>query len=417
MIYLYIFESKLLTISLGFVFAFFSVATVTRFKRSLSTAFRFLLYSFTGVFASGFMASIFFSNIPVNILDLLSSLAIEVAILFFTVVFFCVLLKFDDKNYNYNNYLLYISLVILVINSPLVLASSFGLFSSGSRLSYLGENPLFKYLTFATILLIGFMSVLVSRQLQSSGKVNTRIFIAFATIFIMSVISASKGMFFVFILQVIALIDYKRMNVSLSRVLVYLLIILILFIGSMILISEFLMLSYEQFINLVFSRFFLTNDARALAFDFRSSIHDRSLDVFIAESFRSFSSLLGWKLSYPPIGNYLFSLQKGSLTDDGANASLVALATLYSKDGEAILCYLLVIALPLLITAFSCVALYFDRHVPRQLFIISGSIVCLSQFSQDFLSFQLSLFVFVVFYLFWLFIDYLMKFTLEKVLM
>lgn len=415
MIYSYIFQSKLLTIILGLGFTFFFVMVASGFKNAVGSTIRFLFYNFTGVFATGFIASLFFSDIEVNSLDLASSLLFELCVLFLMVLFFCKLLRFNDRCYSYRNYLLYVSLVIVIINIPLIATSSFGLFSSDSRLSYLSESPFFKYVTFTTILLIGFMSVILSKELQTHGKINTRILFALATIFFMSVVSASKGMFFVFLLQVIALIDYKKLNVPLSKILIYLSVIFFLFIGSMILISAYLMLTYEQFLNLVFSRFFLTNDARALAFDFRWIVPDRSLSVFLVESFRSFSSLLGWKLSYPPIGNYLFSLQRGNLTDDGANASLVALAILYSKDGETLFSFLIVLLFPIIITLFSTVVAYYDRHTPRQLFVISCTIVCLTQFSQDFLSFQLSLFVFVASYLLWLFIDILIKYIFGKV--
>ncbi|WP_391528175.1 hypothetical protein [Photorhabdus akhurstii] len=302
---------------------------------------------------------------------------------------------------SYKKYILFVVLVNIVVALPLISNSSYGVTSLGSKLEYLNDNRIFKHLTYINVILFNYLSVLIAKEINSQRKITLPIFISFILVFMFSLFSGSKGMFFLFLMQVLAVINYDRYKISFRRKILWGIIVLILLAFSIVFISSYLSISYKQFIELAFNRFFLTNDARALAFDYRYINFHQNDVSFIRESFRSLSSIFGYQPVNPPLGNYLFSLSRGILSDDGANASLGALAVFYSPENYVAFNIILVLFIPVLLVIFVMIMLSVDKYAPRRLFLLSGVILCLTQISQDFLAAQLVILSYVSIYVFW----------------
>lgn len=417
--YIYIFESKLITVLLGFLFAYISITLFIGVKKAFGYSIRLFLFSYSSILPIGFLTAVLFSELQLNKFDVLASIYIEIITLFFVVLLFCkFLMGFDCQKISckqYDKYIFLFFVLVFVINLPLLISSSFGIQSNVSRISYLSENAAYKYLTYASFLFIAFTGVLISKRLQVNSKKSSVISLFLFFVFLLSVISGSKGMFFLILLQIVSIIDYKQFRLSKFKILIFTFLFISLFVFSMIFISEFIGITYSEFVSLIFNRFFLVNDARALAFDYRYTIVDPSLGMFLKESFRSYAIFLGLPPVNPPIGNYLYELMSGVTSSNGANASLVSLAVLYSDDGEAIFNLLFVSFIPFCLFLFVLIVLNVDRFFIRRLFVVVSSIICLLQYSQDFLSFQLLLYIFLLTYLLWVVFSFF-KFKLLKTL-
>jgi hypothetical protein len=141
-----------------------------------------------------------------------------------------------------------------------------------------------------------------------------------------------------------------------------------------------------EFFELAFGRVLLTNDARALAIDLRSSHSDYSL--LVNESFRSLSSLFGNRPTNDPLGMRLYADYFGSTGLTGANTSLMALVMFYGPSGSPF-----VLAL---IAAIAALTMYLGVRVARhtvgspggRYVVQSLGLIGISVFSQDFLAFQ-----------------------------
>lgn len=416
--YIYIFESKLITVLLGFLYAYIIITLFSGVKKTFGYSIRLFLFSYSSILPIGFLTAVLFSELQLNKFDVLASLYVEIITLFFVALLFCkFLMGFDCRKISceqYDKYIFLFSILVFFTNLPLLVSSSFGILSNVSRISYLSENAAYKYLTYASFLFIAFTGVLISKRLQVNSNASSVILLFLFFVFLLSVISGSKGMFFLILLQIVSIIDYKQFRPSKFKILIFTFLFISLFLFSMVFISEFIGITYSEFVNLIFNRFFLVNDARALAFDYRYTITNPSLSMFLKESFRSYAALLGEPPVNPPIGNYLYGLMNGVTSSNGANASLVSLAVLYSEEGEAIFNLLFISFIPFCIFLFVLIVLNIDRFFIRRLFVVVSSIICLLQYSQDFLSFQLLLYIFLLTYLSWVIFSCITCKLLEK---
>ena len=385
--YDFLLQNKLLTllISVGHIYIL-CVITRVWYKHRVSEVFFFLLFNFSVILPSGFFLLLILINpANVNVFDLLSCYLFESMVLF---LYYCSFIRL--KHYLRvvvvsDRILAFCLLLLFVLNFPLLWSDGFGLFSSGSRISYLNESPLYKYITY----LMGcFLAALISASISTKKKISPIAICICVFIFVLTVLSGSKGVFFIWLFQLISLVDYSRVKFRLSTF-VFLGIGFFSFLSiSVVVISDFIGITYEQFADLVFSRFFLVNDGRALAFDLRGLFSNVEYS-FVSESLRSLSSLLG---SYPklhPLGVSLYESMFGAAMDTGANSSFIALAIYFSSPGSTILNVFLLGWSPIVIYFISQVMLVAVQSPMIKLYIYSSLPPLLCIFSQDFLAFQL----------------------------
>ena len=179
--YIYIFESKLITVLLGFLFAYISITLFIGVKKAFGYSIRLFLFSYSSILPIGFLTAVLFSELQLNKFDVLASIYIEIITLFFVALLFCkFLMGFDCQKISckeYDKYIFLFFLLVFVINFPLLISSSFGIQSNVSRISYLSENAAYKYLTYASFLFIAFTGVLISKRLQVNSKKSSVIFL------------------------------------------------------------------------------------------------------------------------------------------------------------------------------------------------------------------------------------------------
>lgn len=292
----------------------------------------------------------------------------------------------------------------LALAAPLVLSEGFGIFSDGSRIDYLYAGSLSKYLVYAGIICMGIQAPLLARQISCKGNIGWLGGMVVLFNFAMSILAGSKGGAFLWIFSVLALVNYRQARLSLmAMVLLPLLLVGGIYVSSLQ-ISEFLGITLEDFADLALNRFFLNNDARALAFDFRTSLtSDAGL---LSEAFRSLASLFGSAPKNSPLGVHLYAELFGFESGNGANASLIALIVYYSSAGYALLPALLFTAgAGALVLFFGVVRRQMQSAVCRAIVLAFG-LLALQQYSQDFLAFQVVLPLVIVFlFLVWIYDD------------
>jgi hypothetical protein len=341
--------------------------------------------------AVAFFVIALFEDNNANKLDLISAIVFELSVL----TIFIILLQKIRKDISAIhessaiNALKALVTVHIISVIPNIMVQGYGIFSDFNKLDYLNTNVISKYLTYLTILFNTLEAIFLSIVITYKGKLNIISWIVVLVNFIISVASGSKGVFFLWILMVLALIDYRKINLKYANIILYITSLVILLIISFITISEFIGIEIESLLELVLNRIFLTNDARALAFDMRKPPEYDY--IFLVESFRSVSSLLGMSPKNDPLGILLYDQGLNIGGGIGANASYIALATYYSTEG-----YVLV---PSLIGIAGLILIFIVDHLFR--FVMKDSIErvivsgCMSSvvlmYSQDFLGFQLIL--------------------------
>ncbi|HEY6643537.1 hypothetical protein [Povalibacter sp.] len=283
--------------------------------------------------------------------------------------------------------LLRISIVLQLLASwPIVTSQGFGLFSEGSRIEYLSDSSSAKYFTYFVVLVSTLQAPLIANRLTKSGRLGMSGAVAIGLTFTLSLLAGSKGGVFLWFLSIASLVDYRRAPISRFSVVFVAIAGCALVVGSSIVIADFLGVRLEEFFDIVLSRFFLNNDARALAFDQRPVAPLTT--SLIVESFRSLATIFGAQPHDSPLGILLYDELFGFETGNGANASLMALIVYYSPPGYA--------ALPAIVASCGAGVLFtFFRIVLRTLrrsatkaILLAFAIIALQQYSQDFLAFQ-----------------------------
>lgn len=366
--------------------------TLTWLASSLASrpraAIRSLAFNFTPAFAAAFFVTAPFSDTVISLPDVFACFFFEFVVL----CLFCRLLismlddvpRLNDASAKRALSLTLVLQVLLAI--PIITSNGFGIFSEGSRIEYLYAGASAKYLTYACILLAGFQAGLFANRLGRAGRPRGLDYLALAANFALSVLSGSKGVFFLWLLGSLALVDYRAARIRFGVAVCASLLITASFAFMVQTLAGLLGLTAWEFLKLALSRFFLSNDARALAFDLRP-LAEPTASLF-SESFRSLSALLGYSSSNPPLGVLFFDEYFGVSGGDGANASLTALIVYYSVPGYA--------ALPALLATAAAVMLYLATRAARRALrgtvsrfaVTAWGIIALQQLSQDFLAFQ-----------------------------
>ncbi|WP_139245514.1 hypothetical protein [Aeromonas allosaccharophila] len=388
--YDFLLQNKLLTLLISVVHIYI-LCIITRvwYKHRVSEVFSFLLFNFSVIFPSGFFFLFILINPRnVDVFDLISCYLFESLIL---LLYYCSFLRL--RHYLRvvvinDRILVFCLLLLLVLNFPLLWSDGFGLFSSGSRISYLNESPLYKYITYITYLMGCFLAALISASISTKRKISPIVICICAFIFVLTVLSGSKGAFFIWLFQLISLVDYSRVKFRISMLVFFGVFCFSLLSISVVVISDFIGITYEQFADLAFSRFFLVNDARALAFDLRGLLSNVEYS-FVSESLRSLSSLFGTYPKLHPLGVHLYENMFGDAADIGANSSFIALAVYFSSPGATISNVLLIGWVPIIIYYFSQVMQTIMQSPTIKIYIYSSLPPLLWIFSQDFLAFQL----------------------------
>lgn len=350
---------------------------------------RAFAFNFTPALGAGFFASGFFADPMPPFGDLAGGLLFETV----NLAVFCVafvrayegLSALDDTTVRRAIVTLFV--IELGLFSVIVTSSGFGLFSDGAKNDYLATNPFLKYATYGLALLTRAQAGLLARQL-SRQKFGVLAFLVVIFHAAASIAAGSKGAFFLWLLSMFALVDYRQARLPMT---------LVLSIGATIsaalgitayVISGFLGITVLDFFDLAFNRIFLTNDARAIAFDLRNGLSAEHGPL--VEAFRSYARLLALYAQDPPLGVHLYDTYFGPSGGNGANASLMAFATYYSPPGYAFV-YAAGGALCSLAIFYVHMAVAQGMRSPLARYITwSVALTSLILWTQDVLAFQLS---------------------------
>lgn len=381
-----LFETKALTFAVMVLASLVAGALVSRPSMGL----RSLVHNFVPSIAVAFYAVALVGDVSLDRLDLVGGLVFECVVLLV-----CVRVLADVYTTAHRMEAAEVRTALvrtvpmqLLLAAPLMSLDNFGIFADGSRIGYLGEAAWAKYLTYAGILLSAVQAPLLARRVTLHGRPTALGWLVVAVNAASSTLSGSKGAVFLWLLAVIALIDWRRARVRWSAVASFTVILLAGLGGTVFLLSNVLGLEPEEFVDLAFGRFLLSNDARALALDFRS-VSSGSQDL-MREAFRSLSGLFGYVPQGDPLGVLLYQELFGPTTESGANGSLMALITYYMPAGSAIAPALAATVVLLgLVAAGRWLSMAVGGGVAR-LCVLVASLVCANLFSQDFLAFQLA---------------------------
>ncbi len=383
--YEYILETKLVTLLVAV-----AVVCVTGILvGNLRDALRSIAYSFGPSFACAFFAVGFFYGGEISTFDLTAGFLFEFSVLLAFTKLFCGLRKHTGgADSLYVEKWLRISLVLLLLVSfPIAMSEGFGLFSEGSRIAFLENSGIAKFLVYAGFLILAIQGGLVAQRLSAGQSLGATGYAVAISVFSISTISGSKGFFFLWLASILSMIDYRHVRIRFMPVIGGLIAVTVAFAISVNISSESLGLSGIEFAELVAARFFLNNDARALAFDYGGSTQQFS--ELLVESFRFLSVRLGYEPTDPPIGFLLHERLFGVSTGTGANASLMALITYYSIRGFALI-PVFVACLGLALVYASIVGVRRMLFCPlRQRAVLIIGLTLVQSYSQDFLAFPL----------------------------
>ena len=271
--------------------------------------------------------------------------------------------------------------VIVALEVALFLQGGVGIFSKGSRISFLGDSRLNLYLTYfgllVEVILVPIVAAIVNLEKRWCWPVLRYLLV----ISLLSILSASKGSAILTLVSILSLVKTKRNRELLRLLWLPIAGVAVLITATVFYVGRFLSVSTSEMISEMYSRVFLTNDCRALAIDWSSQLAASGTSLF-RESFRSYAGLLGVPPKYPPLGQLLYSLQFGTGGMLGANTSSTALLIAYGGDLERITFCGFLVCTAVIIGAFATPP---TRKDIRRLTV---GIFLLSLLSQDFLAFQ-----------------------------
>lgn len=350
---------------------------------------RVILYNFTPIMALAFFLLAPLSGASIHGLDVASGLIFELVVLALIVRLFITLLRtvqsvpWSDAR----KMLQYLVVAQILLVAPIIASSGFGIFSQGGRLDYLYEGPLAKYLTYGGLLISLVQAPLLANQVSHRGGPGATGWMVIAVNFGLTIVAGSKGASFLWLLSAVALIDFERANIKKATIFFAVCSGVAALGATAHIVSSFLGISLQDFAELVASRFFLANDARALAFDMRN-LHTGDASL-LSESFRSLGAVLGAPAHYPPLGLQLYEELLGSATGNGANSSLMALIIYFSRAGQAMLPAICATWLAILCyVGLTSVVRTLKQTVGKSM-VLTLSIFLIHQLSQDFLAFQI----------------------------
>lgn len=272
----------------------------------------------------------------------------------------------------------------LVLVVPLASHAGYGLFSQGSRIQYLADSRLNLYLTYTSSLtasiMIPIMAAILNRERRWSAIVVLYLVVEAA----LSVVSGSKGGSVLMLIAVLSLLQYQSARDYLTLLRIPVAVITTIVGSTIYYVGGFLHLDPVQMVGLMGSRFFLSNDARALAIDYAGRLDQASTSLF-RESFRFYASLVGLPPINPPLGELLYKQAFSTEGLIGANTSATALLIAYGGDLERV-----IFAFGLSLAAISVWLLCRYRN-KYHLVTAAIGLSLLSLLSQDFLAFQVTI--------------------------
>ena len=385
--YDYIFQTKTATLLAAAAVAWLAFVLVGHPRAWL----RSILFNYGPAFACGFFVVGSFYSGEVSGFDLLAGFLFEFSVLIASAKLFCDALKRVASGHDgaAEHWLRWSLVLQLIAAAPLVAIQGAGIFSDGSRISYFSDSSVARYLTYAGVLTAYVQAGLLAQRLsagRSPGRTGYAIVVA---ALVTSILSGSKGGVFLWLVATLALVDYRHIRIRWVPVTVALMAATAAFWVTASVISKSLGISESEFVDLVVARFYLNNDARALAIDLGGQAAPFS--DFAAASFRALANLLGHPSNDPPLGLLLNGRQTGFDTGNGPNSSLIALITYYSIRGYALV--------PALVSSVGVAGVYaavtgfrrFVRSKKSKMAVSLIGIVLVQLLSQDFLAFPLGI--------------------------
>lgn len=381
-----LFETKLATLLVMLAASTLVGAAVSR----ASIGLRSIAYNFVPSIALAFYVVAPFGNVAPDRPDLAAGLLFElVALAVFVRLFGDVYRITHGLSAEDVRRALWWSLPLqLILGAPQLSLDNFGIFADGSRIGYLGEAAWAKYLTYAIVVLTAIQAPLLARWVTLRGSLGM---LGWAVVLLNaanSTLSGSKGAVFLWLIAVGALVDWRRVRVRWGAIISFGVVALAGLVGSVLFLSDVMSIEPGEFVDLAFSRFMITNDARALTFDLRADTG--SPQAMLRESLRSLSGVLGLAPRQDPLGILLYDVLFGPGSGNGANGSLMALITFYMPRGAALLPAMLAAAALLVLATASRYAASLTGDGLGGLFVSAAALVCLQLYSQDFLAFQLA---------------------------
>lgn len=361
------------------------------------------LFNLAPAMGAAFYVVSFLPKVHPNSLDLASALLFEFTflIIFYKAIaaLFSEISSVDERDAV--KVLKWTVLIHVITFLPNVGAVGFGIFSEGSRIDYLYSNRFAVYLTYAGVICSLIEAAFLARLLTIRGRIGIISIGVFLLNFSLSVLAGSKGGVFLWLITVISMIDYRFFRINFIGILFLSIIVLLSLYISALVVSVFLNQDLMEFFEIVISRFFLFNDARALALDLRPISYVDS--TLFSESFRSLTRLFGSEPQNEPLGILLykeaFFIDNGS----GANTSLMALVIYYTAPGYSILPVFIATGGLFFVFYVSKLSLGFFQDSRSRLIVTVVWTVAILSYSQDFLAFQ-ALFIMTVPLMLFLFI-------------
>ena len=386
-----IFSTKLLTAAL----AISLLVTVSMFLGSKRLWASALMFIPAPALAAAFLAIALCSGIGINRVDLVSVFLYEV----FVLIVFLFLFKKAKKDVLMLREAdvvraLFILLALHVLASvPNFGAQGYGIFSDANRLDYLAANSYSKYLTYFAILISAMEAFFLGALLTSRGYLGLIGWFIVVLNFSASIGAGSKGAFLLWVLTVVGVIDFRATKLKLGKIIFFALFVCCLGLVSSVIVSRFIGIEFGAFMELAFSRFFLSNDARALAFDLRPELSDYS--NLLTESFRSAAKLIGSPPTLQPLGVLLYEQGLSIGGGVGANASFVALAVYFSPEGFVVIPVGFGLIGVSIIYLFDKIFRCLVKSVPKRIAMSTCLLTATNVYSQDFLGFQLLMIIVV----------------------
>lgn len=264
-----------------------------------------------------------------------------------------------------------------------------GIFSQGSRIEYLAGSRLTLYLVYASVMVQAAMIPVVAAITNNEKRWNRQVVVYLVLISINSVLGGSKGGVLLAMLAIASLLKFEHAREYIRVLWGPLCGTAALFSITVYVVGRFLLLEPSQMVSIMFNRLFLANDARSLAIDWSRYLASTGTSLF-SESFRNLATLIGVAPKYPPIGQFLYSLQFGTVGLAGGNSSTTALLIAYGSDLEKILFTVLLAAAAL------AIGLLAELPGRTDVVRLAIGISLLALLSQDFLAFQLCVNTFVL---------------------
>lgn len=287
----------------------------------------------------------------------------------------------------------------LALFVPLLFLDGFGLFSDGDRNDYISKYWFAKYLIYGGFLVSAAQVPLLAVRFSAAGRVGFPAWTAVGLNFLSSVLTGSKGVVFLWMLSIVAMMTLSWREHA-KRIAVSLALMVFLLAAAFFVLLTSIDMDPSQLSELLLARFFLSNDARALAYEF--SAGSMGLDVLLQEAFRGFSPVFGYVPDVVPLGVQLYRDNFGIDLDVGANASMVSLVMYYGDSDWRFLYVFFMVLVFLGLAAMAEMFSNFAKEPVLRVMLLGVFVYVARLFSQDFFAFQSVLIVIVFFGMIWI---------------